>query len=83
MNAYLPRPDKKSLFFSDSHSLLRVALKLGLPSLVTSVMEKSSGGLSPDVFREFGRAMALRDINLWLPAYASARLRSFMLTNGF
>ena len=82
-NAYLTRPDKKSLFFSNSDSLLRVALKLELPSLVISVLEKSSGGLGPDLFREFGRAMALRDLNLWLPVYASARFRSLMLTNGF
>ena len=62
---------KVSLRSGDLDPLVNVALKLDMPSLLVSAIEKSSCGLDLEALRELTRAIAPRDPAPWLPAYVA------------
>ncbi|KAL8837568.1 MAG: hypothetical protein Q9176_005624 [Flavoplaca citrina] len=64
--------DKQRSSYSDIASLLSVALKLDMPSLLVSAMKKSSSGLGVEALCKFARAVAIRDETPWLEALAAA-----------
>ncbi|KAL8884709.1 MAG: hypothetical protein Q9215_007305 [Flavoplaca cf. flavocitrina] len=64
--------DKQRSSYSDIASLLSVALKLDMPSLLVSAMKKSSSGLGVKALCKFARAVAIRDETPWLEALAAA-----------
>ncbi|KAL8880736.1 MAG: hypothetical protein Q9198_001915 [Flavoplaca austrocitrina] len=49
-------------------SMVHVALKLEMPSLLASAMEKSTCHIGLEALREFTRALASRNPSPWLPA---------------
>ncbi|KAL9036192.1 MAG: hypothetical protein Q9180_004438 [Flavoplaca navasiana] len=72
LNVCLLILDKQRSSYSDTASLLSVALKLDMPSLLVSAMNKSSYGLGVEALCEFARAVASRDETPWLEALAAA-----------